>query len=136
MKRGDQKRIVEHTKLSASTVSCYFTGCINVSQKTRLRITRAIRYLNIDYKVPIKLNVPEQLHDRYDIYNNLPYGALAAIAKKVGCSTTNVKLVLEGMRKDNYEIIKRAELIAAIHIWKTRFCKYKSKLETIPEPTL
>jgi transcriptional regulator with XRE-family HTH domain len=128
MKKGDQKRIAEHTKLSASTVSCYFTGYSNVSQKTRLRITRAIRYLNIDYKVPINLNVPEQLHDRYDIYNNLPYGALASIAKKVGCSNSHVKYVLEGKHKDNYGIIKRAELIAAIHIWKTRFCKYKSKL--------
>ena len=66
--------------------------------------------------------------DRYDIYNNLPWGAITKIAKKAGCSVPQVKGILEGKRKDNYGVIKEAELMAAIHIWKNRFCKFKSQL--------
>ena len=66
--------------------------------------------------------------DRYDIYNNLPHGEVTKIAKKVGCSATHVLHVLEGKRKDYYGIIREAELLAAINLWKTRFCKYKSQL--------
>lgn len=67
--------------------------------------------------------------DRVDIYNNLPHGSLTKISKECGCSIVNVKAVLEGYRKDNFRIIETAELIAAINIWKTRFCKYKSQLQ-------
>lgn len=66
--------------------------------------------------------------DRFDIYNNLPHGAMAKIARKVGCSNSHVQYVLEGKREDHYGIIKEAELMAAINIWKTRFCKFKSQL--------
>ena len=66
--------------------------------------------------------------NRWDIHNNLPHGAITKIAKKVGCSTTHVSYVLEGKRKDYYGIIREGELLAAINLWKTRFCKYKSQL--------
>jgi hypothetical protein len=128
MKKGDQKRIIEFTKLSASTVSHYFTNYRFISRKARWKITQAIKQLEIDYKVQMSLNVPKYLPDRYDIYNNLPYGAIVSIANEVGCSDAHVKLVLEGKRDDNYGIIKNAELKAAIHIWKTRFCKHESQL--------
>jgi hypothetical protein len=127
MRRGDQKRITEFTNLSRDTVSHYFTGSKPVSKKTKLIISQAIKQLKIDYKLwehKVRLNPA----NRYDIYNNLPHGALTVIADKVQCSLVNVKQVLEGKRKDHYGIIKEAELRAAIHIWKTRFCKYKSQL--------
>jgi lambda repressor-like predicted transcriptional regulator len=66
--------------------------------------------------------------DRFDIYNNLPHGAMAKIARKVGCNRSHIKSILEGKRNDHHGIIKEAELLAAVHIWKTRFCKYKSQL--------
>ena len=66
--------------------------------------------------------------DRYDIYNNLPPKSLTLIAKKCKCSVVHTKRVLEGYRTDNHGIIKEAESIAAIHIWKTRFCRLKSEL--------
>lgn len=70
-----------------------------------------------------------KLIDRYDIYNNLPHGAMKFISDKLGCSKTQVKHVLEGERTDNQGIIKEAELIAAKYIWIERFCKRKkSKL--------
>jgi hypothetical protein len=68
--------------------------------------------------------------DRWDIYNNLPHGGLTYIAEKCNCSVSQVKQVLEGKRKDNQTIIKESELVAAIHLWKTRFCKLgKSQLD-------
>lgn len=76
----------------------------------------------------IKKKTYKAKKDRWDIYNNLPYGSIANIAKEVGCCPVNVKLVLEGKRRDHYGIIKMAELMAAVNIWKTRFCKYKSQL--------
>jgi hypothetical protein len=66
--------------------------------------------------------------DRFDIYNNLPIGGLSKIAENCSCSIVQVKNVLEGYRKDNQGIIETAELMAAVNIWKTRFCKHKSKL--------
>lgn len=69
--------------------------------------------------------------DRYDIYNNLPFGAYCKIGSICGCSSVNVKAVLEGRRTDHFGIIKQAELIAAVNIWKTRFCKHKSQLHDI-----
>lgn len=67
--------------------------------------------------------------DRFDIYNNLPSKGQSIIAKKCKCSQTQVKYVLEGYRQDNQGIIREAELMAAINIWKTRFCKQaKSEL--------
>ena len=67
--------------------------------------------------------------NRWDIYNNIPRGGLTLIAKKCKCSVAQVILVLEGKRTDNHNIVKEAELTAAINIWKTRFCKLdESKL--------
>lgn len=61
--------------------------------------------------------------DRWDIYNNLPPKGLTIVANKCKCSVVQVKYVLEGKRIDHLNIIKEAELITAIHIWKTRFCE-------------
>ncbi len=66
--------------------------------------------------------------DRFDIYNNLPAKSLTRISEHCGCSVVQVKAVLEGRRTDHHNIIKAAELMAAINIWKTRFCKHKSQL--------
>lgn len=128
MEKGDKLKIAKYTKLSQATVSRYFTGYRPINNKTRWKINRAIKQLNIDYNPKIGINATSQHKDRYDIYNNLPHGALKILAKEVGCSTSNVKYVLEGKYKDNYGIIKKAELMAAIYIWKVRFCKYESQL--------
>jgi len=67
--------------------------------------------------------------DRWDIRNNLPTGAQIIIAQQCNCCKSYVNMVLAGKRKDSKEIIKAAELMAAINIWKTRFCKVtKSQL--------
>jgi hypothetical protein len=66
--------------------------------------------------------------DRYDIYNNLPHGAMSKIGRKLNVSVVLVKFVLEGRRVDHHGIIKEAELMAAINIWKTRFCRLNSEL--------
>jgi len=67
--------------------------------------------------------------DRWDIYNNLPSGGQAKLSRICNCSQVQVKLVLEGKRGDNQGIIKEAELMAAVYIWKVRFCKVaESKL--------
>ena len=59
---------------------------------------------------------------------NLPSGGMRQIAKKVGCTDGHVNAVMNGKRSDNYGIIKEGELLAAINIWKDRFCKYTSEL--------
>ncbi len=67
--------------------------------------------------------------DRWDIINNLPRGGLTKIAKKCNCSIPHTKHILEGKRTDHSGVIKEAELVAAVNIWKTRFCKLaKSQL--------
>ena len=67
--------------------------------------------------------------DRWDIQNNIPHGGLSRLAKQCNCSVTQVKHVLDGKRTDHQGIIKAAELMAAVNIWKTRFCKLaKSQL--------
>lgn len=66
--------------------------------------------------------------NRIDISNNLPHGAVKEIADKLKCSKAYVSLVLSGYRKDHKGVIKEAELLAAINIWKERFCKFKSEL--------
>ena len=67
--------------------------------------------------------------ERYDIYNNLPTGAKIKIAKDCNCHKSCVTMVLQGKRKDTKGIIKAAEALACVHVWKTRFCKLaKSQL--------
>jgi len=66
--------------------------------------------------------------DRWDIYNNLPIHAIQKIANETGYSYQTIWRVLHGVQPDRYDIIQRAELMAAINIWKTRFCKFKSEL--------
>ena len=61
--------------------------------------------------------------DRWDIRNNLPHGAITRIAEEKGVGKYLVVNVLKGERADHHGIIRAAELQAAIHIWKTRFCK-------------
>jgi len=71
--------------------------------------------------------------DRWDIYNNLPKHGIRQIAKETGYSWTTVWRVLHGYQCNQRlfktkNVLKCAEGIAAIHIWKTRFCKFKSEL--------
>lgn len=130
MKHGDQIKIRKYTNIGKTPVSFYFTGKGYVSKEKRLRITKAIKALGIDYKQTVKLDVCKEtyLPDRWDIYNNLLHGDLSKIAKKVGCSVPHIKGVLEGKRADYKGIIREGELMAAINLWKTRFCKYRSRL--------
>ncbi len=67
--------------------------------------------------------------DRFDIYNNLPHGALVYVSKKVDCSVVQVTCVLKGERKDHYGIIELTELIAALNIWNIRFSKYRREID-------
>ena len=60
--------------------------------------------------------------DRWDIYNNLPTGAQAKLARKLKVSDDTISDVLRGRRNDHHGIIKEAELMAAVNIWKVRFC--------------
>jgi hypothetical protein len=68
-------------------------------------------------------------NDRWDIYNNLPRGSIIKLSKQCNCSEPQVHGVLHGNKTDRQGIIKAAELLAAVNIWKTRFCKLdKSQL--------
>lgn len=131
MKKGDKTKIAKFTGLSKDTISRFFNHPNTVKNKIKEKIWEAIKELKIDYQCPFenKLYVAKHTNpDRWDIYNNLPHGAMAKIARKVGCNRSHIKFVLEGKRTDHQGIIKEAELLAAIHIWKTRFCKFKSRL--------
>lgn len=66
---------------------------------------------------------------RVDILNNLPDGALKRISIICRCSAANVSNVLAGRKTDHYGIVEMGEMMAAIHIWQNRFCKYRSKID-------
>jgi hypothetical protein len=66
--------------------------------------------------------------DRWDIYNNLPYGAMSMIARKVEVPPSLVHDVLYGRVQDWHNIIPLAERIAALNIWKQRFCRFPSEI--------
>jgi AraC-like DNA-binding protein len=137
MKRGDFAKIARHTGLSRSYISQYFKGIKGAKPETIFKIQKAIDELEISldsFYLPEevvefgkKIN-EQELHNRYDIYNNLPYGAIKLLAEETYTSSATVTDILMGKRPDRYQIIEKAELIAAINIWKTRFCKYESKL--------
>lgn len=76
----------------------------------------------LDYIIK-KANKESKYVDRWDIQNNLPSGSKIKLSKQFDCSKTYITLVLSGERTDNKGIIKAAELLAAVNIWKTRFCK-------------
>jgi len=68
---------------------------------------------------------------RRDIISNLPVGGQLMLAAKLGLNRTEINAALNGRRisKEKKDIIiKEAEYMAAINIWKTRFCKYPSKI--------
>lgn len=68
---------------------------------------------------------------RRDIISNLPVGGQLILSEKLGMPKSQINLALNGRRisKEKKDIIiKEAELMAAINIWKTRFCKYPSKI--------
>lgn len=67
--------------------------------------------------------------DRFDIYNNLPHGAMVFVSEKVECSKSHVTMVLRGKKKDLHGIIELTELIAALNIWNVRFCKYRRTID-------
>jgi len=61
--------------------------------------------------------------DRWDIYNNLPSGGQVELARRFNLSKSHITMILQGRRKDYHGVIKASELMAAVNIWKTRFCK-------------
>jgi len=68
---------------------------------------------------------------RRDIISNLPVGGQLILSEKLGMPKSQINLALNGRRisKEKKDIIiKEAEYMAAINIWKTRFCKYPSKI--------
>ncbi len=69
---------------------------------------------------------------RLDIINNLPVGGMSLIARDLGYSKSYVFFVLNGYKSDTSIsgklIIAEAEKMAAINIWKKRFCKFKTLL--------
>jgi len=81
-------------------------------------------------KVKLKYNkkIWKPKKDRWDIYNNLPKGAITKIAKECNTHIPYVSMILHGKKSDQWRVIEKAELLAAINIWKIRFCKYKSQL--------
>jgi transcriptional regulator with XRE-family HTH domain len=126
MERGDQVRIAKHTGLSKAIISRALKG-ERISHATFVKIVNAILHLDIKADISV-FNHKNCKIDRWDIYNNLPSGAKTRIAKKCGCSIFEVSRILEGRKEDVFSVIKEAELEAAINIWKTRFCKYRSLL--------
>ena len=127
MKRGDQSKIAKFTGLTHTTICKYFAG-EKVRFRNHLKIQNALRRLEIkvpDFTAPQYIKTPIE---RYDIYSNLPYGAVQRIAKKLNVNKLQVWRIIHGQALDNYGVIKEAELEAAINIWKTRFCKYDSLL--------
>jgi hypothetical protein len=127
VERGDQKRIAKFTGLTTGTISNAFNGK-SIEYITYVKVMNAMHHLNIPTN-DVSFNYKKTLFDRWDIYNNLPHGAKARIARKCGCSKSEVTRILEGRKKDVFGVVKEAELEAAINIWKTRFCKYESKLD-------
>lgn len=90
-----------------------------VSIETRSRILKEIS--KNKYKLKARAN-------RTDIKKCLFHGDITRISRMVGCSRGNVNDVLEGNRTDHFDIIKEAEMIAAVNVWKTKYCKFKSEL--------
>ena len=130
MKYGDKTRIAKHIGCSSSRISEYFNGTEYVSVSMIEKINKAIIVLKIqtidDKKTIIKKRIARK--DRYEIYNNLPIAGQRKIARKLGCTDSYVSSVLKGARTDHRGIIKEAEYMAAINIWKTRFCRFESEL--------
>jgi AraC-like DNA-binding protein len=127
MEKGDVAKIAEFAGLNQSTIYRYFKGK-SVRFRTHLKIQNAIRRLHIktyNFTFPKYDKTPI---DRWDIYHNLPYGAEKRIGRKLGIDRYKVWRILHGKILDDYGVIKESELEAAINIWKTRFCKFKSQL--------
>lgn len=67
--------------------------------------------------------------DRWDIYNNFLHGDYIKLGKACGCSPQYARSILHGEKNDNYNVILEGEKIAAVNLWKDRFCKLaKSQL--------
>ncbi len=130
MKKGDQTRICKYTQLDKAIVSYFFTGKEYISKEKREIIENAIKDLKIEYTPKqTQINLRPIKKSRTDIYNNLPRGAITKLANEFNFSYPKIIRILCNETKQEYnEIIKKAELMAAINIWKTRFCKYKSEL--------
>jgi hypothetical protein len=133
MKRGDQKRISDKTGLHKSIVSKYFSGRF-VGNKNIKAIENAIAELEIK-DVPIMMLKKYSngiFEKRDDILSNLVNGDQLKIANLCNASKVYVNKILNGKYNQNtslsINIIQMAELMAAINIWKDRFCKYKSLL--------
>lgn len=127
MKRGDKVKIADFAGLSCATVCKYFKG-EKIKFRNYLKIQNAVRRLHIKVTNFTPPSYTKKPIDRWDIYNNLPYGAEKRIGKRLGITRQKVWKILHGKTLDEYGVIKEAELAAAINIWKMRFCKYESLL--------
>jgi len=133
MKRGDQKRISDKTGLHKSIVSKYFSGRF-VGDKNIKAIENAIAELEIkDVPIMILKKYSNGIFEkRDDILSNLATGDQKRISNECKKNRTYINNILDGRYNQNsplgIKIIKAAELMAAINIWKDRFCKYKSLL--------
>lgn len=138
LKRGSYSLIAKELSLSRSTISNYFRG-ISVGESTLKTIenyltTTGRSYLKVKTTTYRKASRQPPI-ERIDILNNLKWGNQSIIADKFNTSSSHVSNILNG-RNDTINIntilsrniIREAEMFAAINIWKTRFCKFESLL--------
>ncbi|MFW6272159.1 MAG: helix-turn-helix domain-containing protein [bacterium] len=135
MKRGLKKKIAEEAGVNYNYVIQYFKGNKNPKEEIQQKITNAYnKIVKSEIEVNKMKDVKKHAHylnknkDRWDIVNNLEWGDKKFIAEKLGISQMQVHRVLEGKVEDKHKVIETAELVAAINLWKSRFCKYESKL--------
>ena len=133
---GLQAKICVHTGISKCVVSRYFNSKY-IGNKNKLLIDECLSKMGRNHlKNP---NVPVINPDRKkgirrtDIINNLAKGDQLLLAKMFKSSQSHVNHVLTGSNprvNQNTELSKNitreAELLAAVNIWKSRFCKFES----------
>jgi hypothetical protein len=133
MKRGDQKRISDKTGLHKSIISKYFCGRF-VGNKNIEAIENAIIELEVKDVPFMRLKKYSNgiFEKRDDILGNLATCDQKRISNECKKNRTYINNILNGRYNQNsplgIKIIKAAELMAAINIWKHRFCKHKSLL--------
>lgn len=136
--RGLQAKISKQTGIDKGVVSKYFNSKY-IGNKNKAEIERCLSLMGRNHmknpNAPITNPNKKKGNRRTDIVNNLGFGDQKVIAEKYKTSPQHVSHVLLGTNSavnQNTElsrnITKEAELMAAINIWKTRFCKFKSLL--------
>ena len=65
---------------------------------------------------------------RYDISNNLVSGDSLLLIEATGLSKGYISQMLNGRKEMTPEVQQAAELLAAINLWQTRFCKIEASV--------